>query len=324
MGLIQGWVGALVLGLAVLIAGLTWVWPDRAGRRRGRAVAAAALDRVRQLPAFKVLVRRETRARTWETLCLVVAILGAALLGARLVGVGDDDQEMRNRDVILCLDVSGSMRRIDTTVIDTYLSLVSTLQGERIGFVMFDATAVTGFPLTSDYEYVVAQLSQAREELSGSQAIAGTTALRVGSLLIGDGLASCVHRFDHADLQRSRTVVLATDNLLSGDSIYTAAQAAELARSRQVMVYAIMPESLDLEPMMELREHTRRTHGDVLLVTPGEPSNVVAISSAIQSQQKTALILEQPDRSFDVLWPGCLLLVVGLLGSGFAEWRRPR
>ncbi|MCW5953996.1 MAG: VWA domain-containing protein [Propionibacteriaceae bacterium] len=324
MGLMQGWIGAIVVGLGLLVAAAAWWWPRRSRRANGRSVPAAALDRVRRLPAFQSLVRRETRARTLEAVCLLVAVAGAALLGARLVGVGDDDDQLRSRDIILCLDVSGSMREVDTTVIDTYLELVAELRGERIGFVMFDATAVTGFPLTSDYEYIVEQLGAARVELDGNQQIAGTTAPRVGSSLIGDGLASCVQRFDHAELQRSRTTLLPTDNLPSRYSIYTLAEAAELAGSRQIMVYGIMPETVDPLPMTELREQVRRTNGDALMVTPGEPTNTVVIREAVQAQQKAALIVERPEHSFDLLWPGTILLLLGLLGSGAAEARRPR
>lgn len=324
MGLMQGWVGALVVALGLLVVAAARWWPWRSGRVAGRSVPAAALDRVRNLPAFQHLVRRETRARAVEALCLLVAVVGAALLGARLVGVGDDDDQLRSRDVILCLDVSGSMREVDTTVIDTYLELVAELQGERIGFVMFDATAVTGFPLTSDYPYVAEQLAAARAELEGTQQIAGTTAPRMGSSLIGDGLASCVQRFDRAELQRSRTVVLATDNLLSGDSVYTLAQAAELARDRRVMVFGIMPETSEPAPLTELREQVRRTHGEALLVTTGEPANTVVIREAVQAQQKAALIMDRPGHSFDLLWPGTILLLLGLFGSGIAEAGRPR
>jgi hypothetical protein len=324
MGLMQWWVGAIVLGLGVVVAAGALLWPHRPRRTDGRSLPAAALDRVRRLPAFQALARRELRYRAVEAACLAVMLLGAALLGSRLVGVGDDSQDLRSRDVILCLDVSGSMRGIDTTVIDTYLGLVGELQGERIGFMMFDANAVVAFPLTGDYDYVRQQLLAARTEIGSSEPIAGTTATRVGSSLIGDGLASCVQHFDHAELRRSRTVVLATDNLLSGDSIYTLDQAMELARQSQVMVYGIMPQALDAGPMAELRQGARTTNGDVLAVTAGEPTNTVAISSAIQSQQKAALILERQDRSFDNLWPGTLLFVVGLLGLGIPEWGRPR
>lgn len=320
----QWWVGAIVVGLGALTAAVCWFWPGRVGRVSGRSVPAAALDRVRRLPAFRVLVRSETRQRSIEAVCLGVVVLGAALLGSRLVGVGDDSDELRNRDVILCLDVSGSMKEVDATVIDTYLSLVSQLQGERIGFVMFDATAVTGFPLTSDYQYIQQQLETAKEQLGKNTNIAGTLAAGVGSSLIGDGLASCVQRFDHPELQRSRSVVFATDNLLSGDSIYTLSQAMELAEQSRVMVYGVMPYSEDLTPMIELRAGTRSTNGEVLVLKPGEPTNTVAISTAIQRQQKTALILERQDRSFDILWPGALLFTLGLLGSGIWEVRRPR
>lgn len=324
MGLMQGWVGAIVLGLGIATVLLAWVWPRRARRDAGRSAPAAALDRVRRLPAFRALVRRETRSRTLEAACLLIAIVGAALLGSRLVAVGDDADELRNRDVILCLDVSGSMREVDAAVLDTYLTLAADLRGERIGFVMFDATAVTGFPLTSDGKYISAQLSAARDQLTGDQQIAGTTAPRVGSSLIGDGLASCVQRFDHPELQRSRTIVLATDNLLSGDSVYTLAQAVDLARSGTIMVYGIMPGTADPAPMTDLREQLRRTNGDVLTIAPGEPTNTVVIRQAIQAQQKSALIVDRPEHSFDLVWPGAILLLAGLAGSGLAETRRPR
>ncbi|WP_166139402.1 VWA domain-containing protein [Nocardioides ochotonae] len=312
MALIQWWVGALVLMLGLAVGLTAWWWHRL--RRRGDGVAVAGLERVRALPAFRALVRREVRARRLEVLSLVLALAGAALMAARLVGVSDESEQMRTRDVVLCMDVSGSMAPVVTDVLDTYLSLVAELSEERIGFVMFDGNAVTGFPLTDDYDFVVRGLRDARVAVEAGP-VPGTEAPRSGSSLVGDGLASCVQHFDRPEDQRARTVVLATDNLVSGDAIYTLAQATELAVQSEAMVFGVVPDHNRAEATAELRSQTRRTHGDVLVVDAGDDANTVVIARAVERQEKKAILAAARDHSFDRVEPGGLMLVVGLLGA---------
>lgn len=321
MVLIQGWVGAAVLAVAFVLALLAW-WAGRPRRDADESVLASGLDRIRALPGFRALARSEWNRRRVEAACLTVALLGAALMSARLVGVGDDAEEFRTREVVLCLDVSGSMTRLDADVIDTYLELVGRLREERIGFVMFDAYAVTVFPLTNDREYVADQLLAAKESIAEPGDVAGTTSYNVGSSLIGDGLASCVQHFDQLDAVRSRTVVLATDNEVAGDTVYTTPEAARIAEDSDVMVFAIMPESNDPKPREELFDSIEPTGGEVLSVVPGESTNVARISTAIMKQQKHAILATAQDRTFDRVWPGALLFLLGLAGSLATVWRR--
>ena len=62
-----------------------------------------------------------------------------------------------------------------------------------------------------------------------------------GSSLIGDGLASCVFRFDRLDEERARSIVFATDNALAGEPLVTLSDAAQLAAERGIRVYAVAP-----------------------------------------------------------------------------------
>jgi hypothetical protein len=62
-----------------------------------------------------------------------------------------------------------------------------------------------------------------------------------GSSLVGDGLASCVTRFDRVETDRSRSIIFVTDNFVSGEQIFTLGEAAELAADRGVRVYGINP-----------------------------------------------------------------------------------
>ena len=59
---------------------------------------------------------------------------------------------------MLCLDVSGSMIAYDAAVLEVFEQLTEEFTGERISMVVFNASAVTYFPLTNDYDYIVAAI----------------------------------------------------------------------------------------------------------------------------------------------------------------------
>lgn len=134
-------------------------------REKTVRVVVAHADRLRALPAYRGHARRRVRCLVVAVVCWAVAACGAGLVAARLQGIDDDDRQIRTRDVMLCLDVSGSMEGVDRQVINTYLQLADHISDDRIGFVMFDSSAVTVFPLTHDRDSVKAGLKQAGERL---------------------------------------------------------------------------------------------------------------------------------------------------------------
>jgi len=312
MALIQWWLGLVVVLLALIVAGLAWWW--RRERAIDDAVLVANTRRLRVLSGHARLVRGERRRRTAELVCLGAAVLGIAVMASRWVAVSDDSEAMRNRDIVLCMDVSGSMAPVVEDVIDSYLLLVEQLDGERIGFVMFDGNAVTGFPLTDDYGEIERLLLAARAETAAGP-VAGTAAVRSGSSLVGDGLASCVHHFDRPEEQRSRTLVLATDNLVSGDVIYTLEQATDLALDAGAMVFGVVPHGNPADATLELRTQAGRVRGDVLLIDPADHTVPAVIARRIKAQEKKAILATSQGHSFDRVTPGALLLVLGLAGS---------
>lgn len=82
----------------------------------------------------------------------------------------------------------------------------------------------------------------------------------VGASLIGDGLASCVMRFDHADEQRARSIILATDNELNGSPpIVSLKEAADYSASKKIRIYTINPpvDGIDQPNSKDLAEPPR-------------------------------------------------------------------
>ncbi|MDN6021962.1 MAG: VWA domain-containing protein, partial [Acidipropionibacterium jensenii] len=216
------------LGLAVTLAMVTVavIRHVRAGRANlsPAGFPVAHTDRVKVLPRYRHLVRMQLRWLLVEAISLGLACLGVAIVVSRPAWVNIDSREMRNRDVMLCLDVSGSMSQTDAAVISSYQDLVGRLHGERIGFTVFDSAAATVFPLTDDYAFISDQLTETLKAMRTNQTTPVLEATRVGdrgASLIGDGLASCLQGFDRMGEARSRTVVLTPDNDLSGTPLFT-------------------------------------------------------------------------------------------------------
>lgn len=300
----------LLIGLAALALGLLRGLP-----RPGDGAPIAGASRLRGLPRFRTLARGQARLLALQLAGLAITTTGIAWLLALPVRTDPSSEQRSNRDIVLCLDVSGSMAPVDRQVIDAYLDLAGNLKGERIGFVVFDASAVTLFPLTDDAAFITDQLGQARELLDGS--IVPGTQIGSGTSLIGDGLASCVNRFDVPEQDRSRTVVLATDNQVAGQPLFTLDQAIAKASERGVLVAGIVPSDNTPSVTAELTEAIRQTGGDVLLLSPDMA--VSTIEDRVLSQERKALEGVALPGATPFVWPGALAMMLGASGWG-AAW----
>ncbi|MGX5717626.1 vWA domain-containing protein [Arthrobacter sp. MAHUQ-56] len=323
---------------AIAAAAAAWTaLRRRASNERRRPVAHA--DRLTALPEYQAALRRHRAWLATAAAACAVLLVSTAVAAARPADVSTVTPELHNRDIMLCLDASGSMSSADAAVVDTFAGLAGEFRGERIGLTIFDSTAIQVFPLTDDYAYAQEQLKSARDAFDGkpgsSGFLDGTWSGR-GSSLIGDGLASCLNSFPdpaaqrsgqgsgHSSGQRSRSVVLATDNLLSGEPIMTLDQAARLAVDRAVRVYALNPGDLDYgrdpdQPGAQLRAAAEGTGGRYYALD--SPDAVPGIVTAVEDTE-TAAIQGAP-RAIISEVPGVLLgiALLSALALCLAAWR---
>ena len=318
MALTQPWYGVAVLVVFAAVALAAWLWP-RKRRTPSGALPLAGAARIRALPRFTQLARGRLRWLVIESCCLAIAGTGIALLAAGPVSATTINEERSNRDIVLCLDVSGSMSPVNRAVIASLTNLAAELDGERIGFVLFDSSAVTVFPLTDDASYIQQHLEETSETLDGGR-VAGTRVGDLGSSLIGDGLASCLQRFDQADVSRSRTVVLATDNQVAGTPLFSLSDAAARARERDTLVYGIVPSDNSVAATDDLTDQLKLTGGDVMLLGP-QP-DVSTITRAVESQQRAVMAGRARSQAVPMVWPGTALALAGLAGAALAHRRR--
>lgn len=292
-GFAQGWVLWIALGLLAAAVGLG-IWWGLRGRRAAEAETPALVSRaarVRELPGFRQAVRRQRAILSGLVVLGALGLAAAGLVAARPQSVHLVNPENANRDIVLCLDVSGSMEDAVVETIGVFEKMLPGFEGERIGLTIFNASPVQVFPLTDDYEFVERELGRMKQSFDYSDAYpehwAGTIS-GPGASLIGDGLASCVMGFDHEGEERSRTVVLATDNDLQGASTVTVGEASAYAKKQRVRVYAINPaDGIDAENTAELSEAMRSTGGMAYALR--DQTSVPDIIAKVQRQEAKLL-----------------------------------
>jgi len=327
------WLIPVVLAVVVIATVVGWMLARRAGVRSGKKGWVANTGYLRGLPKYQALVRRARPSLAMAFVCFLIAVIAPSVSAGAPVDRYVKHDKSASRDIVLCLDSSGSMLPYDSKIGGAFRQIISHFEGERISLQLWDAYSMTMFPLTDDYDMATDVLQDMSDTIDtgliqvGGK-ISGTRELfeylepvldenQEVSSLVGDGLASCVMGFDHNDKQRSRTILLATDNEVYGDGVYDLSEAIEFAKSQGVTVTALYPGSdisLSREAI-ELRDEVRKTGGD--FYDASSPSAVDSVVRQIEAEQKEEL--DSAGKMIETDRPGAalgwtLVGVVSLLG----------
>ncbi|MFD6816455.1 VWA domain-containing protein [Microbacterium sp. NPDC060132] len=325
MALANVWM--LILAAAVVIVavavGLVLGLRRRGGRAAGDTARVARAERLRTLPSFRQALSRRVLALSGILALGAVAALVAGVVAARPMAAQTIQPVNSSRDIMLCLDVSGSMSEVDVEVLSVFEELLDGFEGERIGLTIFNSSPVQIFPLTDDYDFIREHLTSMVSSFDYVDRIPEHwvgTLNGDGASLIGDGLAACAMGFDHPDDDRSRSVIFATDNEVNGASIVTLQEAAAYAASNGVRVFAINPvEGKDAAVSAELTAAAEATGGAAFGLR--DTTTVSDIVDQVQEQDATALRGEA-----QVVWtdaPNLWIAVLSVVALGFVllAWR---
>lgn len=333
-GLVWPWVLAIVAGVALAVGGIAWL--RRSRRRVGRTRWVAATADLDAIPAVRSVLRRYQWLRAAGAALLALSLACAAMLIARPMHQQTISERLGTRDIVLCLDVSGSMVDYDAAVLETFTQLIENFRGERVGLSIFNSTSRTVFPLTDDYPIALDEIEKGAEVLDGVSGwyseeqvsayerwTAGTINLGEDqSSLIGDGLASCGLLFDQEDDARSRSIILVTDNELMGDPVYTLSQAIDLTTERDVTLFglyggpaALRGTALEIEFTSLITEAGGHTwFADDAAAVDGIMDEVVSQQTAVLDTDPEIRITDTPRNWF-------LGLVFALAAFWVLQWR---
>ena len=166
MELVFVWMPLVLGGVVAAVIAVLVVLRRRPGRADRDIVSAAHTERMLRMPEYKSAYRRAL-LKLGAMFVLVLVSLGAfSVVAARPITTDVADTDRVNRDIVLCLDVSGSMTAADAAIVQRFLELVEQFHGERIALVVWDSSAAQVFPLNDDYDYVEEQLAAIADETS--------------------------------------------------------------------------------------------------------------------------------------------------------------
>ena len=149
----------------------------------------------------------------------------------------NDEQQTRGEgiDIILCIDVSGSMNSRDIrpsrmeVAKEVAIEFVKNRPIDRIGLVIFAGESFSQCPLTSDKNSLIEQL----------QSLDSRKYLEDGTV-IGEGLATAVDRLSESD-SKSKVIILLTDGKEDApdNRLIDPLTALEITKAKGVKVYSI-------------------------------------------------------------------------------------
>ncbi|HUW29321.1 MAG TPA: VWA domain-containing protein [Sulfuriferula sp.] len=220
----------LILPLPLLVRFLL----PRADEVKEAALRVPGLEPFAMESASKPARLALRRGRTWLGALAWLLLVTAA---ARPIWVGDPiDLPVSGRDLMLAVDLSGSMQTRDFVIGDQRVSRLDAIKeiagdfidrrvGDRIGLILFGTQAYLQTPLTFDRKTVHNMLDEAAIGLAGEQTA------------IGDAIGLAVKRLRELP-QGNKVLILLTDGV-SNTGELTPLKAAQLAAKEGVTIYTI-------------------------------------------------------------------------------------
>lgn len=272
---------------------------------------------------------------------LMFAIVLSFFLMARPTEKRIIEENKYNRDIILCIDVSTSVNKLNKKLISQLKDTVENLKGERFGVVVFNTSPVLLTPLTDDYEYIMDVLDRVEDAIDlqihmdetsdyylytetdyylYEYVNAGTLVDNEtrGSSLIGDGLAAAAINFGDMEIERSRTVIFSTDNDIQGTPIMTILEAADLCVHDGITVYGIGTKDMTTENEEEMKKAVENTGGTFYLEE--DSGSMKSIVANIEKQSKNKLKMKSKIQTVETIEIPLILLVI--VAAGFFATRK--
>lgn len=213
--------------------------------------------------------------RTWLQMgaaILIWLLLILALARPERVGAPIEKQQAA-RDVVLALDISGSMDAVDFTALDgtrmqrlagvkqVIDDFIAEREGDRMALIVFGSKAYVQAPLTEDLPTIRALLADTEVGMAGPH-----TAL-------GDAIGLAIRTFEASDIDQ-RLLILLSDGSDTASRM-SPINAAQIARDRDIEIYTIGvgdPDASgeDKVDLASLQDIARRTGGQYFYAEDAE------------------------------------------------------
>ncbi len=317
-----------LLSLLALLPVLYWL----AKKREQQQTAGLLFSDVRKLPIEK---NWKLRLRNMLLFIRLVA-LGCCIVALARPQLKNDIEitDGQGIDIVLCIDVSGSMLAQDFkpdrmgAAKNVALDFIESRKGDRIGLVVFSGESFAMCPLTTDKAVLRTQIQNIQNGILSD----GTA--------IGSGLASGVDRLK-GSTSKSKVIILLTDGENTGGLI-DPQTAKELAKTFAVRVYTIgvgtkgmaptpyqtplgvqmVNEKVSIDEVL-LQQIATETNGQYYRATDNaELQNIYASIDKLEKSKVESTTFRKKTEQFHPWVLAALLLVFLELGLRFSVFRK--
>lgn len=246
------------------------------------------------------------------SLFMVATLLSMGLVLSRPYKKEIIEETHYSRDIILCMDVSGSVCKVNEQLCQELKTMIAKLNGDRFAIIGYNTSPVLFCPLTDDYDFVNQVLDDIAtgcgvmhkawyEDIKSDDydywynyLFGGTLVTNErGSSFAGDGLASTVLHFPDLEEDKTRIVIFTSDNDVyerGGSQYFTITEAAELCLENKIKVFGIgttyVPDPDTLQRPIEV---CKQEMEEAVLLTGGEyylESEVDSYKTIVKSIEK--------------------------------------
>ncbi len=317
-----------LLGLLALLPVLYWY----AKKREQQQTAGLLFSDTRKLPIEKTW---KLRLRNIPLIFRLLA-LGCCIVALARPQLKNDIEitEGQGIDIVLCIDVSGSMLAQDFkpdrmgAAKNVALDFIERRKGDRIGLVVFSGESFAMCPLTTDKVVLRTQIQNIQNGILTD----GTA--------IGSGLASSVDRLK-GSTSKSKVIILLTDGENTGGLI-DPQTAKELAKTFAIRVYTIgvgtkgmaptpyqtplgvqmVNEKVSIDEVL-LQQIAKETNGQYYRATDNaELQNIYASIDKLEKSKVESTTFRKKTEQFHPWVLAALLLVFLVLGLRFTVFRK--
>ncbi|MCR5770990.1 MAG: hypothetical protein K6G87_07130 [Butyrivibrio sp.] len=293
---------------------------------------------------------------------ITMSILSSAYLMGRPSYTEEVTTGVQRRDIFLCLDISYSLYALNYDFVSNLKSVVEGLDGDRVGISIYNTSSVLYMPLTDDKEFACEKLDELEQyfinqnryvelyekyydditeeeeeefyelidELLEFEAGVAVNSDRLGSSLIGEGLATCLYDFPSLeDEERTRIILMVTDNAENAyqKPIVRLPEAADLCAKNDVVLFSIFPPEDTFEEMNygydfdelsdELRDSSVKTGGAFYIAN--DDLDTKGIVSDIQSHEAMQVDEITETRTYDMPKTPFIFIIVGICALAAAR-----
>lgn len=289
------------------------------------AVRVPFMERLYRLTGQKAGVSEALVSRTrFQKVQVILAWLAIVTALAQPVWMEQPVvRELPMRDLLVALDLSGSMETRDFTddsgetsdrlvaakqVLDVFLSRRA---GDRVGLIFFGSAAFVQAPFTDDLDVVRELLDEAQVRMLGPRTV------------LGDAVGVAIQMFERSKVE-DRVLIVLTDGNDTG-SMVPALRAAEIARDNGVTIYPVAmgdPEAAGEQALDEvtLKAVAKTTGGEYFHADDRNDLDRIYQTLDQLNPKQVETQSYRPQREL-YYWPLGFALILSLLFFGQAEIR---